>query len=307
MNKKQLLADASLLCVAFIWGATFVLVQNAITLLEPFSFNAIRFSLAGLFLILWLLLFHRKILSKVDKKLILAGIIMGFWLFTAYALQTFGLLFTTSSKAGFITGLSVVLVPLFGFLFFKEKLKGFAMIGVFIALIGLYLLTLGDHFALNKGDILVFLCAISFAAHILVTGKYSPFYSTLLLTIIQIVTVAFLSGIAAILFENWLLLFDQTVMGNFHVVLALFICSFFATAVAFLTQTNFQKFTTPTRVALIFAMEPVFAAITAFFWAGERLGPKALIGCLLIFFGMILAELPEKTLRRHLKHSNTSL
>ncbi|MEC1720041.1 DMT family transporter [Schinkia azotoformans] len=294
MKRQQVIADVSLLLVTFIWGSTFVLVQNAVALLEPFTFNGVRFGLAGLFLIAWLFVFKRNILSMMNKKLLLSGVIMGTWLFTAYALQTFGLLHTTSSKAGFITGLSVVLVPLFGFLFLKETPKRFAIFGVGVATIGLYLLTLGDSLALNFGDILVFFCAISFAAHIVVTGKYTPLYSTLLLTIVQIFTVSVLSSISAVLFEDWQRVFDSEVMGNANVFLALIICSIFATALAFLAQTNFQKFTTPTRVALIFAMEPVFAAITGFFWANERLGSKALLGCLLIFIGMILAELPQK-------------
>lgn len=305
MKKQQLLADVSLLFVAFIWGATFVLVQNAVALLEPFTFNAVRFGLAGLFLIAWLFIFKRNIISSLNKKLLLSGFIMGTWLFAGYALQTFGLLYTTSSKAGFITGLSVVLVPLFGFLFLKETPKRFAVFGVGIATIGLYLLTLGDSLALNVGDVLVFFCAISFAAHIVVTGKYTPFYSTLWLTIVQILTVSLLSGISALFFEDWQRVFDSTVMGSFNVMIALVICSFFATAIAFLAQTNFQKFTTPTRVALIFAMEPVFAAITAFFWADERLGAKALIGCLLIFIGMILAEVPQKTFEGLLKNKRS--
>ncbi len=294
MKKQQVIADVSLLLVTFIWGSTFVLVQNAVALLEPFTFNGVRFGLAGLFLIAWLFVFKRNISSMMNKKLLISGVIMGAWLFTAYALQTFGLLHTTSSKAGFITGLSVVLVPLFGFLFLKEAPKRFAVLGVGVATIGLYLLTLGDSLALNFGDVLVFFCAISFAAHIVVTGKYTPFYSTLLLTIVQIFTVSVLSSISAVLFEDWQRAFDSEVMGNANVFLALIICSIFATALAFLAQTNFQKFTTPTRVALIFAMEPVFAAITGFFWANERLGSKALLGCLLIFIGMILAELPQK-------------
>jgi len=305
MKKQQLLADVSLLFVAFIWGATFVLVQNAVALLEPFTFNAVRFGLAGLFLIAWLLIFKRNIISSLNKKLLLSGFIMGTWLFAGYALQTFGLLYTTSSKAGFITGLSVVLVPLFGFLFLKETPKRFAVFGVGIATIGLYLLTLGDSLALNIGDVLVFFCAISFAAHIVVTGKYTPFYSTLWLTIVQILTVSLLSGISALIFEDWQRVFDSSVMGSFNVMIALVICSFFATAIAFLAQTNFQKFTTPTRVALIFAMEPVFAAITAFFWADERLGANALMGCLLIFIGMILAELPQKTFEGLLKNKRS--
>jgi drug/metabolite transporter (DMT)-like permease len=295
--KKTVVADLNLLFVAFIWGATFVLVQNAISLLEPFSFNAVRFGIAAIFLMLWMVIFHRrKIRQSLDKKLLISGFILGVWLFSAYALQTFGLLYTTSSKSGFITGLSVVLVPIFAFFLLKHAPKRNAILGVIIAASGLYLLTLGDSLSVNFGDILTFFCAIAFAIHITLTGRYTTLYPTLLLTLTQISTVSLLSGISALFFENWQNALSPQVMGHFDVWLALFITSIFATALAFIAQTNFQKYTTPTRVALIFAMEPVFAAITAFIWANERLGPKALIGAFLIFAGMILAELPQKRL-----------
>lgn len=294
--KKTLIADSSLLFVAFIWGATFVLVQNAISILDPFSFNGVRFGLASILLFLWILLFHKGLFKKLDMKLFSSGIILGTWLFSAYALQTFGLLYTTSSKSGFITGLSVILVPIFCLIFFKQILKPFATVGVITATVGLYLLTLGDGLSINFGDTLTFFCAIAFAAHILLTSKYTSHYSTLLLTVIQITTVSVLSGISAFFFEDWKQAFSWEILSTFEVMFALFITAIFATVLAFLAQTNFQKYTTPTRVALIFAMEPVFAAITAYFWAHERLGPKALVGCLFIFIGMILAELPSKSI-----------
>jgi drug/metabolite transporter (DMT)-like permease len=290
--KKQWVADGSLLLVAFIWGATFVLVQNAISFLEPLSFNGVRFSLAGFFLLGWLYLFHRSQLKVFNGKLLISGVFMGFWLFSGYAFQTIGLLYTTSSKAGFITGLSVVLVPLFAFILLKQKPKANAIIGVLIAAIGLYLLTMNGEVSINKGDLLVFLCAVSFGMHIVITGKYSSHFPTLLLTITQIFTVSILCILSAFFFEDWTQMFNATVLQKAEVWSALLITSLFATAFAFLVQTNFQRYTTATRVALIFAMEPVFAALTAYLWANEQLTISALIGCLLILLGMILAELP---------------
>jgi drug/metabolite transporter (DMT)-like permease len=292
--KKTLLADSSLLFVAFIWGTTFVLVQNAIKVLEPMSFNATRFFIAGIILLIWLLLFYRSQLKQIDKKLLGAGFLMGLWLFSGYALQTFGLLYTTSSKAGFITGLSVVLVPLFAFFLLKQKPKPNALFGVLVATVGLYMLTLGDSVSVNKGDVLVFFCAISFALHIIFTGKYTSLFPTLLLTVTQILTVAVLCSIFAFIFEDWEAIFSKEVLMTTEVMVALMITSFFATALAFLLQTNFQKYTTPTRVALIFAMEPVFAALGGYFLANERLTIIAILGCLFIFVGMILAELPGR-------------
>ena len=151
-----------------------------------------------------------------------------------------------------------------------------------------------DVASLNIGDALVFVCAIGFALQILLTGKYTNLYPTLLLTVVQIATVAILSAISAFLFEDYQQAFNPTILFRSDVIMALIITALFATAFAYLIQTNFQKHTTATRVALIFAMEPVFAAITGFLWAGDRLSYSALTGCLLIFVGMILAELPSK-------------
>jgi drug/metabolite transporter (DMT)-like permease len=286
-------ADISLLFVTFIWGTTFVLVQNAINSLEPFSFIGIRFLFAAILLILWLFIFEKKQLLHLNKRLIFSGIFIGFWLFVGYATQTIGLLYTTSSKAGFITGLNVIFVPLFSMVLLKQTLSKNAILGVIIATIGLFLLTATDISSLNIGDGFVFICAIAFAMQIIYTGKFSK-YPALLLTIIQISTVSILSIISSFLFENWKKMFEPAIILRKDVLIALLITSIFATAFAFLAQTNFQKYTTTTRVALIFAMEPVFAAITGYFWAHDRLTYSALFGCLLIFSGMIFTELPAK-------------
>lgn len=292
--RKSLIADSTLLFVALIWGATFVVVQNAISFLDPVTFNAVRFFLAGLFLFLWLILFKREQLKSLSLKVIGSGCVLGFWLFLGYASQTIGLVYTTSSKAGFITGLNVVLVPLFSIFLLKQKPTLFSVMGVTIATVGLYLLTMGDSFNLNKGDIIVLICAISFAMHIIFTGKFTQKYPTLLLTVIQILMVSFFCSIYSLIFENWQEAFNLSILANKEVAFALIITSLFATAFAFFAQTMFQKYTTPTRVALIFVMEPVFAAIMAYIWANERLSIIAGIGCLFILIGMVLSELPNR-------------
>ncbi|MEH7500545.1 DMT family transporter [Neobacillus drentensis] len=290
--KKPIVADLSLLLVTIIWGSTFVLVQNAIDFLEPFSFNSIRFLAAAIILIICLLIFEKEQLKKLDTNLLFSGIFIGFWLFLGYATQTIGLLYTTSSKAGFITGLNVVLVPLFSMMLLKQFPNRNAVFGVLTATIGLFLLTMTDVTSLNRGDGFVFICAVSFALQIIYTGKFSSKYPTLLLTVIQITTVAILSIISSFLFEDWKKSFNPEILFKQDVLIALVITSIFATALAFLIQTGFQKYTSATRVALIFAMEPVFAAITGYYWANERLSYSALVGCFLIFAGMIFAELP---------------
>ncbi|MFT9849827.1 DMT family transporter [Aneurinibacillus sp. REN35] len=304
--KKSMIADGILLLVALVWGATFVIVQNAIATLPPLTFNGIRFFLASVFLFLFLLLFYRVQLKQLNGKLILSGIILGVWLFSGYAFQTIGLLYTSSSKAGFITGLSVVLVPVFALFLLKQRPKIPAVIGITLATVGLYLLTLGDALNVNQGDLLVFMGAVSFAFQIIFTGRYAPHFPSLALAFVQILTVAVLSGGSAFFFEDWRTTLTWEALTTPIIYWALLVTAIPATALAFLAQTECQRFTTATRVALIFAMEPVFAAVTAYLFNEEVLGGRALVGCLFIFIGMILAELQPDQVTAWIKRRKTS-
>ncbi|WP_323958377.1 DMT family transporter [Brevibacillus composti] len=290
--KKQWMADTTLFLIAFIWGATFLVVQQAINELPPNAFNAVRFSIAALFLLAIQLLFYRQQWREWSAPLLKAGCLIGFWLCLGYGLQTVGLMYTTPSKAGFITGLSVVLVPLFSFLILRDRVKPSAIVGVILAAVGLYLLTLNQTLGFNIGDIMVFGCAICFAMQIVITGKYSPIFPALPLAIVQLGTVAVMSWAYAILFEDWRRALDPQVLLIPEVARGLVITSIFATALAFLAQTALQKQTTTTRVALIFALEPVFAAVTSYLWIHEILTGRQIFGGFLIFFGMIMAEMP---------------
>ncbi|MBK5442290.1 DMT family transporter [Peribacillus sp. TH16] len=288
-------ADVSLLFVVFIWGVTFVMVQNALSFLEPFTFNAIRFFMAFVFLFIPYLLTLHKRGKTWNKKLLIAGLHIGVWLFLGYGFQTIGLNYTTPAKTGFITGLSVVMVPVFSLLLLKLRLSRNTVLGVVAATIGLYLMTFADRSNLNVGDFLVFLCAISFAMQIITTARYAKTLPALPLTLIQIFTVSFLSLGSAILFnEDYSVIFKSEVMLQPEVWTALLVTAALATAFAFFAQTFFQAYTTPTRVALIFSMEPVFAAFSSFILIGEKLTSASIIGCVFIFLGMILAELPSK-------------
>ncbi|MGE7121391.1 DMT family transporter [Peribacillus sp. NPDC046944] len=288
-------ADATLLFVVFIWGVTFVMVQNAISFLEPFSFNAVRFLIAFLFLLVpYFLTLHKKG-NRYHKETMLAGLHIGVWLFLGYAFQTKGLELTTPAKTGFITGLSVVMVPVFSLVLLKLKLSRNTVLGVVAATFGLYLMAFVDHSSVNVGDFLVFLCALSFAMQIITTAKYAKTLPALPLTLIQIGTVSLLSFLSALLFgENYSVVFKAEVMLQPEVWTALLVTSVLATSFAFFAQTYFQAYTTPTRVALIFSMEPVFAALTSYIWIDEKLTVASLTGCGFIFAGMILAELPQR-------------
>lgn len=293
--KKDWIAPLALLFVSFIWGATFVVVQNAMSFVGPFTFNGIRFLFAGIILLFVQMIFSQKTSKQNIKQSSLAGLIVGFFLCVGYLLQTFGLLYTTSSKAGFLTGLSIVMVPILSFIFLKQRATIFIVLGIAVATAGLYLLTAGDSFQLNIGDILVLGCAVAFAAHILVNGFFSKKISPLLLSTSQVLAVGIFSSICAFLFEDWGKLFSVSLWTNQSFLFALFLTSLFATSIAFFIQTSAQKHTSPTRVAIIFAMEPVFAALTGVLVANEQLSISAIIGCLCIFLGMVFVELPSKT------------
>ncbi|MGR5900112.1 DMT family transporter [Bacillus cereus] len=296
--KKEWIAPLALLFVSFIWGATFVVVQNAMSFVGPFTFNGIRFLFAGIILLFVQIIFSQKTSKQELKHSSLAGLMVGFFLFVGYLLQTFGLLYTTSSKAGFLTGLSIVMVPILSFIFLKQKATIFIVLGIAVATTGLYLLTAADSFQLNIGDILVLGCAVAFAAHILINGFFSKKISPLLLSTSQVLAVGIFSSICAFLFEDWEKLFSISLWTNQSFLFALFLTALFATSIAFFIQTSAQKHTSPTRVAIIFAMEPVFAALTGVLVANEQLSISAIIGCLCIFLGMIFVELPSKTKKK---------
>ncbi|TXC93221.1 DMT family transporter [Metabacillus litoralis] len=286
MNK--LVADSSLLFVAFIWGATFVIVQKAIEFLPPHLFNGTRFLLATLLLLLFV---RKRFYLRITKELLISGVFLGFILFLGYAFQTVGLLYTTSSKAGFITGLSVMIVPLLSLWILKEKLRSIVIFSSIVGTLGLYFLTLSDISTVNVGDLLVLFCALAFALHIVFTSKYTKKHDALLLTIIQLFTVSLFSFFSSSIFESHSAISMEDFL-HIDVIVALVITSIFATALAFLIQTKYQQITSAAKVALIFAMEPVFAAVTAFVVIQEVLSPNGILGCTLIFLAMILTEFP---------------
>jgi drug/metabolite transporter (DMT)-like permease len=282
---RQLIADLSLIGVTAIWGATFVMVKSAVANYPVFAFLSIRFALALLFLLPALLWRRRTGRQTWHRPTLRAGVLVGLALFAGYAFQTFGLQYTTPAKAGFITGLSVVMVPLFSAALLRQAPDRAAVAGVIMATAGLALLTWQGELTVVLGDILVLACAVSFAMHIIALGAFSPRMDSLTLLAVQIATVMFLSlGISLLTEWPWPAL-PAEVMG------AAAFTGVAATTIAFGIQTVAQRFTSPTHTALIFAMEPVWAGLFSFWLIGERLGPRSLAGAGLILAGMLVAEL----------------
>lgn len=283
---RQLKADMALLFVTIGWGASFILTKNSLASLETFNFLAIRFILA--FSLSFIVFYKRMI--KLDKETIKYGFLIGFILFSGFALQTIGLSYTTVSKSAFITGFSVILVPVFSAFLLKKIPEKASIAGAGLALIGLALLTLNGKLGLNIGDFYTLLSALAFAMHIITVGKYTVKVDSIGLGVIQIGAVGLFSLLTTLVIEK------PIIPSGGGVWINLFILSIVCTSGAFILQSTAQKFTSATHTALIYAGEPVFAAIFAYFIYGEILSPRGILGALLILSGMILAEVDLKKL-----------
>ena len=282
-------ADLALAFNTLIWGSTFVLVKRALDDASALLFVAIRFAVAALVMAF---VFRRRWSIRSGPPP--GGILAGACLFGGYAFQTAGLKLTTPSKAAFLTGLTVVMVPLLNSLVYRVYPHASEVIGVVMATIGMGLMTLhAGAGGIALGDTLVILCALAFAAHIVVLGHYSKMAPFEPLAVWQLGTTAALS-----LTGFWWIekpFFHPSSM----LWLALLVSSLLSTALAFSVQAWAQQVTTATRAALIFALEPVVAWIFAFTIMGERLPGKALFGAVLILAGILVAELKPIRLSQH--------
>lgn len=284
---KKFSAIAALILTTFFWGITFTIVKDAVARVDVFVFLAQRFMAASL-LLAGVSLARRR---PLDLPTVRNGAILGAFLFASYAFQTMALRFTTASNTGFLTGLSVVLVPLLGSLFFRHAVPATVKGGVALALPGLFLLCTNGALVFNVGDLLAALCAVCISLHLILTGSFARDHDVCWLTTIQLATVALLSLGSATASGHPVLVWHPGILG------ALIICALFATVFAFLVQTTMQRVLSPSHTALIFCLEPVFAAAYAWRAAGERLGTPGLVGALLILAGMVISELPALSSR----------
>lgn len=287
MNQR-LKADLALTFCCLIWGATFVVVKQALDHASVFVFMATRFVLAALLMAL----IYRATLRKLDRATVRAGAQIGFFMFSGYIFQTIGLKFTSPSKAAFITGFGIVFVPLLLAVFWGRRINAWVLGGAFAALVGLYYLSVPvtGFAALNLGDMLVLVCALLFAFHIIFVGHYTPHHSVAALSFLQVATSALLYVLALPLLAvtRWE---PPHADWSGSLISAVLITSVGATALAFSAQVWAQRYTTPTHAAILFSLEPVFAALTSYLVLDERLGGRALFGAALILAGILLAEL----------------
>jgi drug/metabolite transporter (DMT)-like permease len=274
-------ADLALVGNTLAWGSTFVVVKRTIEGVSPLLFLAMRFAIATAALVL---LFPRA--WRGGQAGVRAGLLAGCFLFSGYAFQTFGLRLTSPAKSAFITGLSVPLVPLVAALVYRIGPRWIEIAGICCATFGLGLLTLpGASLAIGRGDLLTLCCAVAYAAHIVTIGHYSGGVPFETLAVAQVATSAVLAGASFWWFE------PPVVQWSGGMIAATLFAGLVATAAAFTVQAWAQQYTTSTRTALIFALEPVFAWITSFIVIGERLSGRMACGAVLILAGILLVEL----------------
>lgn len=288
----------ALVLVNLIWGVGFVVVDGVIDVMPVNTFNAFRFGVAALALLpLWLLT-ERKVKEKQNfttTQLLKTGFGLGLLLFLGFSLQTKGLLYTSVSNTGFITGMCVPLVPIIGYFLFKTKVGIEVWLSVITATIGLYFLTMGESMEFNFGDVLVAISALCYAAHITFMARYGGQFPILALSIIQLIAVTLYSAVAAGYEEalgfnaKYPALIEQ--LEKIDVWGAILYSAILASAFAFWAQTSSQRLIEPHKIALIFALEPIFGHLAAYVFLGEHLGIKGWLGAGLIIAGMLYSEL----------------
>jgi drug/metabolite transporter (DMT)-like permease len=274
--------DALLVLITLIWGSTFLIVKNAVSLSGPFTYITLSYGIGSLTLAL---IFHRR-LMRISRAELLSGLVLGIILFTAYALQTIGLQYTTVSKAGFITGLYVPLVPVFAFLLLRQKPTLGAIVGFVLSLTGLFLLSSNDKFNLEfgLGEVLILGAAIAFALHIVNVSKFAPHVDAINLAIVQLSLTSLLSFIAMPIARESFVMPSMMVWGS---VLFMGVVDVAFTLSAMIWV---QQIVSGTRAALIYALEPMWAALFGFALAGDKLSLLAWIGCGFILAGMIVGR-----------------
>lgn len=292
MKKAALRSSFLLFLAAFIWGVAFVAQSVGMDYMGPFTFNGARF-LMGSAVLTPLIIINRKKnrennQAKTKRKdTITGGICCGLALCSAALFQQIGILYTTVGKAGFITTLYIIIVPIMG-IFLKKKVPGRVWIGAAIAAFGMYLLCMSERLALSRGDTYVFICAILFSVHILVIDYFSPKADGVELSCLQFLTAGVICSVIAVFVE-------KPVLQNFiDGIIPLAYAGIMSSGVAYTLQVVGQKDLDPTVASLILSMESVVSMLAGWVILGQALSRRELSGCVLVFTAVILVQLPER-------------
>ena len=286
---ERIRADLILLAVAVVWGSAFVAQRMGMEQVGPFAFNAARFALGGLVLLPVYIVETRFLGKNLVSGDLRGGVLLGLLLFGGASAQQVGLVHTDAGRAGFITGLYVVIVPLLLALVWRERVGWGGWLGAGLAVAGLFLLSVQAEFRLSPGDGWVLVSAFLWASHVIAIGRITPGRDPLRLALVQYFVCALLSLLAALVVERWR--WDGLLLAG----PAILYTGVLSAGLGYTGQVVAQRRTTPARAAIILSMEAVFAALFGNLLLGERLTAQQLLGCGLMLAGMLLAQVSSFT------------
>ena len=301
MKNKKMLGNALLFFTAIIWGTAFVFQRTGMERIEPITFSFTRMYLAAAALCLVALIKDKSELKKgtapsqtmspeeykkYKKDTLIGGICCGLCLSGGSFFQQMGIVYTTAGKAGFITAMYMLLVPIIGVIFLRKKVSWLGWIAVILGAVGLYLLSIKGGFSIDRGDALVMVCAVFFSLHILCCGHFAGRGNALRISMLQFLTVAIVGTVIAFTFETptW----DKILSAAIPILF----CGLLSGATGYTLQMIAQKWTDPTVASLLMSLESVFAAIAGALILHETMSGRELTGCIIMFIAIILVQIP---------------
>jgi drug/metabolite transporter (DMT)-like permease len=303
MKDKKLLGNGILLFTSFIWGMAFAFQSQAAAVLGAFTISAARMTLAAIEVGILCLILDRKKKAAVSEKTnccteqmqrqyrrntVKGGLICGTFMGIATVLQQIGLTYTSAGKAGFITALYILFVPIFGAIFFRKHITGKTRIAVIIAIGGMYLLTMGSAEGIGRGDGYVFGCAVFFALQILAADIYTPKADPIKMAEIEFILIAVVSWVFAFVWE------EPRISDIREAILPILYCGCISGGAGYTLQMVGQKYADPTPASLCMSFESVFSVVGQAVILHEILSGRELLGCIIMFAAIILVQLPER-------------
>lgn len=305
MKRSKAFGNLILLGTSTIWGLAFVFQRTGMDNVGPITFNAARMAAGAIFLALLSMFFDLKKrknartwgdseaeseenIKKRKKATLIGGLLCGFFLTVSSLAQQMGIVHTTAGKAGFITAMYMLFVPIFNLILFKKKTGKTVWLAVALGIVGMYLLCVKENFTLTTGDALILLCAILFSGHILCCDRFAPHCDPVKLSAIQFTVATVACTILTFIFEK------PSIDGIISAAVPILYCGVMSGGVGYTLQIVGQKHTEPATASLIMSLEAVFAAIAGALILHERMLPAEFIGSAIMFVAIILVQLPEK-------------
>ena len=303
IKNQKMTGNLLLTLTALIWGMAFVFQRKGMESIEPITFTSARMALAAVTVGIAAFIFTKKPVAKTvpaeaekisaeterknrRKNTVLGGICCGSFLACASIFQQMGIVYTTAGKAGFITAMYMIIVPVIGFVLFKKRNTWLVWLAVLIGVAGMYLLCMTEGFTLTRGDTLVCICAVLFSGHILCCDYFVQRGEAIWISAIQFVTCSALSAVTACILEN------PTWEKVFSAAIPILYCGILSGGVGYTLQIIAQKFTDPTIASLLMSLESVFAVLAGAILLGERMTLREMAGCVVMFVAIVLVQIP---------------